>query len=388
MTLKFLIAHYSTTMVRLSPPQSLASEESAALLMFARPGLSQRSITIRPMPRYFKLVCLHNDPDFLVSEFREGRARFGWSPPGTDLRAIQQISGPSRTDQQKVTWRYTKFLVERICAGDRIVVQMEQPIEKFVIGEVIDPGYDFAPGNLDDFNHVLNVRFLTHDPISINAKDVGLALKHDLSKRGHYYEIYPEASIQELDRLVDKATSRTLDLHAIRTDEDNRDRTFKVATEGLISVISGHWPTHSFEKFCEMLCESTEYIQVKERKDHGKGWDLMVRLINPLTGTIALDDIPVQCKNYHGIVTSLGPIDDLERCIRNTGGTLALLFILGELSNEFRGNLQKRQEKLSRELGREISFEVIDQDRIAELYVCYISQRLGGRPGPADSATD
>jgi hypothetical protein len=103
---------------------------------------------------------------------------------------------------------------------------------------------------------------------------------------------------------------------------------------------------------------------------------------------IALDDIPVQCKNYHGIVTSLGPIDDLERCIRNTGGTLALLFILGELSNEFRGNLQKRQEKLSRELGREISFEVIDQDRIAELYVCYISQRLGGRPGPADSATD
>jgi len=265
---------------------------------------------------------------------------------------------------------------------------MEQPIERFVIAEVIDPGYDFVPGNLEDFNHLLNVRVLTHDPISINAKDVGLALKHDLSKRGHYYEIYPEASIQELDRLVDKATSRTLNLDAIRTDEDNRDRTFKVATEGLIRVISGHWPTHSFEKFCEMLCESTEYIQVKERKDHGKGWDLMVRLINPLTGTIALDDIPVQCKNYRGNVTSLVPIDDLERCIRNTGGTLALLFILGELSDEFRGNLQKRQETLSKELEREISFEVIDQDRIAELYVCYISQRLGGRPGPTDSAPD
>jgi len=124
-----------------------------------------------------------------------------------------------------------------------------------------------------------------------------------------------------------------------------------------------------------MLCNGIEYIQVKERKDQGKGWDLMVRLINPLTQTIVVDDIPVQCKNYTGPVTALEPINDLERCVRNTGSPLAFLFIMGDLTDEFRGNLLKRQEELSRELGREISFELIDQDRIAELYVRSISQR-------------
>jgi hypothetical protein len=250
------------------------------------------------MPRYFKLVCLHNHPMFLLSEFSAGLVHFGWSPRGSDLRKIQTIGAASRTDQEKVTWRYTKFLVERIQAGDRVVVQIgaKQPIEEFVIGEVIEPGYDFAPGKSKDFNHLLHVRPLTPDPISVNSKDVGLGLKHDLSKRGHYYEVYPEASIRELDRLVDKATSRTLD-RAIRTDENSRDRTLTRAKEVLAGVISEHWPTQCFEKFCEMLCDSVENIEVKERKDRGKGWDLMVRLINPLTKTIALDDIPVQCKN-------------------------------------------------------------------------------------------
>jgi hypothetical protein len=79
------------------------------------------------------------------------------------------------------------------------------------------------------------------------------------------------------------------------------------------------------------------------------------------------------------------PIEDLERCIRNTDGTLALLFIMGDLTDEFRGNLQKRQETLSRELGREITFELIDQDRIAELYVRYLSQRLRGQPMRSDT---
>ena len=209
----------------------------------------------------------------------------------------------------------------------------------------------------------------------MNSKEVSLALKHDLSKRGHYYEVYPEASVQELDSLVDRAASGTLDMSAVRSDEDTLDRTLKSAKEGIARVVSGQWPTHSFEKFCEMLCNGTEYIEVTERKDHGKGWDLMVRLINPLTGTIALDNIPVQCKNYTGRVTDPLPIDDLERCIRHTDSTRALLFILGDLTDEFRSNVQKRQEMLTSVLGREITFEIIDEDRIAELYFRAISAR-------------
>ncbi len=100
---------------------------------------------------------------------------------------------------------------------------------------------------------------------------------------------------------------------------------------------------------------------------------MMVRIINPLTETIVLDDIPVQCKNFTGSVTDTSPIDDLERCIKNTDCSRAFLFILGDLTDGFRQSLQQRQEKLTRELGREITLEVIDQDRIAELYVSQIN---------------
>jgi len=326
------------------------------------------------MAHYFKLVCV-DDPAFLLSEFRAGRARFGWSPPGTDLREIRNKPSTSRTDQERLTWRYTKFLLERAIPGDRVVIQMEQPIEKIVIGEVIGAGYDFAPGNRDDFNHLLHVRPLTHEPIPVNSKAVSLALKHDLSKRGHYYEVYPEASVQELDRLVVRAASGTLDLTALRTHRDDLDRTFESVKERIARVVSRAWPTHDFERFCEMLCDGTEYIEVTERIDHGKGWDLMVRLINPLTGAIVIDDIPVQCKNYTDRVINPEPIDDLERCVRNTDSTRAFLFILGDLTDEFRRNVQKRQEDLTRVLGREITFEIIDEDRIAELYVRAISER-------------
>jgi hypothetical protein len=334
------------------------------------------------MRRYFKLVCLHKDPLFLLREFRAGRARFGWSPPGTDLRKIKIKK--IWTDEDKSSWRYTQFLLERISVGDRVVVQMEQPIEQFVIGEVIKPGYDIAPGRLKDFTHLLHVRPLSPKPIAVNMKDVTFTLKHDLSKRGHYYEIYPEESIRELDRLVDKASSRTLNFKAIRTDEDIRDRTLKAVKKEIARIVSGHWPTHSFEKFCELLCNSLEYVEVKERKDRHRGWDMKVRILNPLTEEIVLDDIPVQCKNYVGPVNDMKPIDDLARCIENTNGSLALLFILGELTDEFLGNLQKRQEALTRKLRREITLEVIDQDRIAELYVRYVNQRLGGQPAAYD----
>jgi hypothetical protein len=326
--------------------------------------------------RYFKLVCLYKDAAFLLREFQSGRARFGWSPRGTDLR--KHKADEDQSDWEKKNRRYTKFLVERIEIGDRIVVQMEQPIRQFVIGEVVKPGYDVIAGKLKDFTHLLHVRPLTPKPIPVNLKEVTASLKHDLSKRGHYYEIYPAESTLELDKLVSKSSSRSLDLKAIRTDEDGRDRTLSAVKKEIASIVSKHWQSHNFEKFCEMLCNSIDNVEVKERKDRRKGWDIKVRILNPITRSILLDDVPVQCKNYSGPVRGTQAIDDLERCITNTKGPLALLFILGTLTEEFRENLQQRQEMLTRRLGHEVTFEVIDEDRIAELYVGHISQRLGG----------
>ena len=100
--------------------------------------------------------------------------------------------------------------------------------------------------------------------------------------------------------------------------------------------------------------------------------------MNPITQTILLDDIPVQCKNYSGAVTSLKPIDDLERCTRNSKSHVIYLFILGQLSNDFLQTLRLRAESLSRELGRPVAFEVVGEDRIAELYAAYFV--TGGAP--------
>jgi hypothetical protein len=156
------------------------------------------------MPRYFKLVCLHDDPQWYLEEFRQGRARYGWSGPGSNLRSIKaRIDAgewKNRTDDEVQAWSYTQFLIERVGIGDRVVVQTEQPIRTFLIGEVIPPGYEFSPGDLDDFNHVLHITPITREAIPINSKAVTATLKHDLSKRGHYYEIYPEDSIREPQR--------------------------------------------------------------------------------------------------------------------------------------------------------------------------------------------
>ena len=218
------------------------------------------------MSRYFKLVSL-NDPAWIVREFGEGRVRFGWSPPGTDLREIKNLPWDKYSPEQRVTWRYTKFLLERVSPGDRVLVQPEQLMERFLIGEVIAPGYAFAPGTLEDFNHLLHVRPLTPSPIPVNSKAVSAALKHDLSKRGHYYEVYPEPSIQELDRLVEAAQSSTLALGGIRSDEDTRDKTLKAIKQAIVKEISRQWPVHDFERFCESLCNTLDYVEVKERKE-------------------------------------------------------------------------------------------------------------------------
>jgi hypothetical protein len=327
------------------------------------------------MNRYFKLVCFHDDPNHYIQEFLNGRARFGWSGPGSDLRVIGLKAKSEMSEEERITWRYTKFLYERIAPGNRLVIQIEQPLRRILIGEVVPPGYDFSPGDLPDYNHVLHVKPFTRSPIPINSKAVKAALKHDLSKRGQYYEIYPEDSISELDGIVERLASESIDLTSIRTDDDTLDETLQDIKRRIVREISRNWPAKDFERFCEFLCSQVDFIEIKKREDIGKGWDLLLRIINPLTRTTLFDDVPVQCKNYSGIVDLHQPIDDLERCIRNSKGEIAYLFILGDLSHDFRHELERRQESLGKELGHRVSFEVVDQDRIAELYATFLERK-------------
>jgi hypothetical protein len=335
------------------------------------------------MPQYFKLVCLPDNepivtPEWYRDEFLAGRARFGWSGPGSDLRPIKAKMDAGRwgdrTKHEADVWYYTQFLIERIKVGDRIVVQPEQPLRTILLGEVIKPGYEFSPGDLPDFNHVLHIKPLTNKPIPVNAKVISASLKHDLSKRGHYYEIYPAEAIRDLDAIVKKLAHDTLDYSSIRTDEDTFDDTKRRVTDLIIDNISRSWKAQHFEILCERICKSLDYVQIKERSDRHKGWDILIRIINPITGSILMDDIPVQCKNYTGDVSDDQPITDLERSVRALKAPIAYLFIIGNLTNKFRSELARRKEALEKEIGSRVQFEIVEQDRIAELYSAYITK--------------
>ncbi len=320
--------------------------------------------------RHFKLVALHK-PDWLASEFKAGRVRFGWSWPGTDLRILSKKADLSA--DEKISWRYTKFLTERLCGGDRVVCQFDQPLREFWIGEVLDEGYEFDSNALDDFNHILRIKPLTERPVSTTSKIVPASLRHDLTKRGHYYEIYPENSVCELERIVEERLWETSSAGEARTEEDEFVEARLELQSHISSLVSEQWKGKDFESFCRRLCEKIPHVEVKAKQDTKQGWDLLIRIMNPVTGAILLDDVPVQCKNYQGPVDDSRPIEDLQRCIQNSGSHIAYLFILGELSKKFRHRISQAEERLSEELRSPVKFVVVDQDRIADLYIQHVA---------------
>jgi len=113
-------------------------------------------------------------------------------------------------------------------------------------------------------------------------------------------------------------------------------------------------------------------VELADPTDRGQGWDLLLRVINPITDTILPDEVPAQCKNYQGPVRTMKPIEDLERCVQHSDSRIAYLFILGDLSDEFMDRLEEAQLGMERKLARPIECVVVDQDQIAALYLTYM----------------
>lgn len=328
--------------------------------------------------RYFKFVAL-SDCDWLVNEFLDGRARFGWSWPGSDLRVLEQKA--ELTEDERITWRYTQFLVRRLSPGDRLVCQFDQPLREFWIGEVSVSGYEFETPPRDDFNHIVHITPLTTTAVPINASYVPAALRHDLTKRGHYYEVYPEESIECLDYLVATKPWQSETDERERTEADEFDDARAHMAREAIARIHSQWKSTDFEVFCDHLCRAIDWIEVHSRADTKQGWDLLIRVLDPITGEILVDEVPVQCKNYEGEVDDTRPIEDLERAIKNSGASLAYLFIMGSLTAAFRERLEKTQDSLSAELGRPVTLRLLDEELIAKLY---LSKMTGPNHGGVD----
>lgn len=322
----------------------------------------------RPMQNtYYKLVALER-PTWLQAEFLAGRARFGWSGRDADLHTIRAIPPADRSTDQRVTWRYTQFLIQRLRVGDRIVYQFDQPLREFLIGEVIQPGYASDRTLLSDFNHILHVRPLTPQPIPIAAEAISAAVRHNLTKRGHYYRIYSALTCRALDDLVTQAESGFVG-QGQRSRTQDFAETEESVRRGVLSEISARWPAKYFESFSAWLLGTLDHIEVNRVRDSGEGWDIQIRVLDPVSQEILHDDVPVQCKNYKGAVEDSRPIEDLARSIRNSGAGLAYLLILGDITPQFRHQLEQQQEELELERGHSVRLVLVDQDAIADMYI-------------------
>ncbi len=324
--------------------------------------------------RYFRLLATRTGREaWMLDEFLEGRVRFGWSPKGTDLHAIRRKEPGARSDQEKVTWTYTKFLIERIVKGDRIVLQLGRPLREFLIAEVT--GEYQVTDDQDDFNHYLECEPLTPKPVPMHHEAIPNYLLHDLRKRGNYYEVYSENSKQALDRIVRERLWESSGNGNVRRIQNDLLETREQVLQRTARTISERWKAKDFEKFVAELLQTIPGVDVKEQKDKGKGWDMRISITDPISNSVIHELAPVQCKNYYSDVYTEKPFDDLDRCIGNSESSLAYLFILGNLPEEFDRKMALLESKLHEKLGRAVNLIVVDQERIAELYLDSLASR-------------
>ena len=333
------------------------------------------------MSKWFKICCFNEGrEEWMKQELLEGRLHFGWSPPGSDLRRLGVMSWENRdklvlgneewTATGSEIFRTGQFLLNRIASADRIAVQFAQPLREFYLFEVIE-GYDYPSKEQSDFNHILRGRPLAPSAITYFSKYVTNELRHALSKRGKYYQIYPEGALRELDEIVDNRLWTKDDLKDETSQSIEMMKLQDAVIDRTVTLIQQKYQSKYFEQFVADVLKNLPGIELKARGDSGYGWDLTITIRDVLTGEVLLDDIPIQCKNYEGVVSTTKPFEDLERSIKNSPKHVktAYLVIIGDLTEKFYHSLEAFETRVRTELEREIEFRVIDQRQLARLYL-------------------
>lgn len=334
------------------------------------------------MARYFKLVvCPFGSGETLgdrVEKVRrqilDGKAHFGWSwipmdpPHGTaNLWKLQEKlqRGEPLEGGERVVWRYTQFLIKHIKIGDRLIIQTEQPLRQFLIAEVTGP-YGFL-GTEPDFNHYLECRAITEE--YVNVDPVPQYVREGLTNRGHYYQIRRDTA-EYLEFMIERKSWLREDWKP-RTHADEKEETKKESIDDVIKIIQKRWPRRHFETFMKELIRKMPGVEVDDSKDSHRGWDFLIRIQDPCAGEWLHDAVPVQCKNYKGKVNSDKPINDLKRCVKNSVSTIVYLFILGDVTEDFKKKFAEAEQDEVK-TGRYVQFIMMDQHEIARQYMRYM----------------
>ena len=332
---------------------------------------------------YFKLNAFREDkPDWIHQQVLKGKAHFGWSGRGMDLRELREKLHKKKplNEAEKKCWRMTQFLINRIRPGDRLIIQTERPLRRFLIAEVTGP-YGFF-GSEDDFNHHLECRAITENYIAIDSAIIPAWVRHDLSKRGQYYRIKSEATIKHFDSLIRQELWKSPEAQRTRDVPLEKERMEIDVIEKIIESIRTRWPGTKLETFAKELFEKIPGVEVVAGSgDVRKGWDFLINIRDPLSDEFLHEVVPVQCKNYSGDVATNIPIDDLKRCVHNSESTIAYLVILGKLSDEFNQELDDAEDALRSDLGRDVTFSkkilyCVFLDAFSALFCVFLSSRL------------
>lgn len=329
---------------------------------------------------YFKLVVWNEDDGDWAEKVRRqilgGKAHYGWSwipmdpEHGTaDLRTLREKweRGEQFEGDERVVWKKTRFLIYRIKIGDRLIIQTERPLRRFLIAKVTGP-YGFL-GTEPDFNHYLECSAITEEYVDINP--VPHYVRGDLTKRGHYYQIDEEDTIKYLDSMIERKSWSREDWKP-RTDADEKEETKEESIAEVIKIIRKRWPRSHFETFMRELIRKIPGVEVVDgSKDIHTGWDFLIRIQDPCSGEILHDDIPVQCKNYNGKVNCYEPIGDLRKCVKHSASTIVYLFILGDVTEGFKKKFAEAEQDEVK-TGRYVQFIMMDQHEIARQYMKYM----------------
>jgi len=334
--------------------------------------------------RYFKLVVCPFGPSETPGDWVEkvrrqildGKAHFGWSwipmdpEHGTaNLWELQKKlqRGEQLEGGERVVWNRCQFLIKRIEIGDRLIIQTERPLRQFLIVEVTGP-YGFL-GTERDFNHYLECRAITEEYVNIDL--VPQYVRHALTRRGRYYQIYGEATIEYLDSMIELKSWRGEEAHP-RTHAHEKEETNEEIIAKVIKIIHKRWPAEGFETFMKELIGKMPGVEVVDSKASHKGWDFLIGIQDPCSGEFLHDRVPVQCKNYTDEVINDRPIEDLKRCVTNSDSSIVYLFILGDVTDEFKEKLADAAERAGDNAGRDVQFRIMDQHEIARLYMKYM----------------
>jgi hypothetical protein len=326
---------------------------------------------------WFKLLALNEGKeDWMLEELKKGNLRYGWSPRGSnmfelDLHSWDELDemileAPDWEATGSEIYRKGAFLINRITNADRIVVQLHSPLDEFYLFEITD-GYAYSDPEYEEFNHILKGKLLNDKPMSKYSPVISNKLRHDLSKRGRYYQIYSDDSCKELNLIIENKAWKA----NVQVNETEFDRMNDEIINHFIANIRKRWPAKEFEYFSINLLKEIDGVEIKENWDSHKGWDFTISIRDTLTGEILHDDIPVQCKNYEGEVTSEIPIQDLERCLENSTDDVSIvyLFIMGDLTELFYKKMAESEARMKKKYRRNISYRIVDQFQIAKLYV-------------------